>query len=152
AYGGSRGLKLFRSVAINQAPIASLDRPIVNAVTGQAITVNSIENTALRAPMPGVSTIGFALIESTAQSTYHSFQTTVSRRLSAGLQFSASYTFSRSIDNASNPGGGAGADGKLDRSGGIDTANVWGNQLDPRSNRGISDFDRTHYFAFSYVW
>jgi hypothetical protein len=51
-----------------------------------------------------------------------------------------------------NPGGGANSDGSLDRSGGLDTANVWGNQLSPRGNRGISDFDRTHYFVFNYLW
>jgi hypothetical protein len=33
----------------------------------------------------------------------------------------------RSIDNASNVGGGAFSYGSLDRSGGLDTGNVWGN-------------------------
>ena len=152
AYAGSHGVKLFRSVAVNQAPIASVDHPITNAVTGKVITVNSFENSLLRAPMQGVSTAFFALNETTAQSRYNSLQATLNRQFSRGLQFSAAYTFSKSIDNGSNPGGGAGTDGSLDRGGGIDTANVWGNQLDPRANRGLSDFDRTHYFVFNYVW
>ena len=152
AYAGSRGVKLFRGVAVNQARIASLDHPIVNAVTGQVITDNTNANAPLRAPMQGVSSAFFDLNESTAQSTYHSLQATLNRRFSRGLQFSASYTFSKSIDNASNPGGGANSEGLLDRSGGLDTANVWGNQLSPRGNRGISDFDRPHYFVFDYVW
>jgi Carboxypeptidase regulatory-like domain/TonB-dependent Receptor Plug Domain/TonB dependent receptor len=152
AYAGSRGMKLFRGVAVNQAQIASLNHPITNAVTGQVITDNSIENASLRAPLQGVSSAFFLLNESSAQSTYHSLQTSLNRRFSRGLQFSASYTFSKSIDNASNPGGGANSDGSLDRSGGLDTANVWGNQLNPRANRGLSDFDRTHYFVFSSVW
>jgi len=152
AYAGSRGVKLFRVVDVNQAPIASVNHPITNAVTGDVITVNSFENSLLRAPMQGVSTAFFGLNETTAQSTYHSLQITLTRQFSRGLQFSASYTFSKSIDNGSNPGGGAGTDGTLDRSGGIDTANVWGNQLDPRANRGLSDFDRTHYFVCNYVW
>jgi hypothetical protein len=152
AYAGSRGVKLFRTLAVNQAPIASVKHPITNAVTGEVITANSIENAFLRAPMQGVSTVGFALNESTAQSTYHSLQATVNHRFSRGLQFSASYRFSKSIDNASNPGGGANSDGTLNRGGGVDTANVWGNQLDPRANRGISDFDRTHYLVLNYVW
>src|SRR5262249_2867083 len=66
--------------------------------------------------------------------------------------FSTAYTFSKSIDNGSNPGGGANRDGSLDRGGGLDTADVWGNQLDPRSNRGLSDFDRTHYFIANGLW
>jgi Carboxypeptidase regulatory-like domain/TonB dependent receptor len=152
AYAGSHGVKLFRTVNVNQAPIASLNHAITNVVSGDVITVNSVENASLRAPMQAVSTFGFALNESNAQSTYHSLQAIVNRRFSRGLQFSASYTFSKSIDNASNPGGGANSDGALDRSGGIDTANIWGNQFDPRANRGISDFDRTHYFVFNYVW
>src|SRR5205807_6616200 len=146
------GVKLFRSVAVNQAPIASVDHPITNAVTGKTITVNSFENSLLQAPMQGVSTAFFTLNETTAQSRYNSLQATLNRQFSRGLQFSAAYTFSKSIDNGSNPGGGAGTDGSLDRGGGIDTANVWGNQLDPRANRGVSDFDRTHYFAFNYLW
>ncbi len=151
-YVGSRGVKLYRSVNVNQAQIASLDHPIVNAVNGQVITSNTIENAALRAPMQGVDTAGFSLNESTAQSTYHSLQTTFKRHLAGGLQLSASYTFSRSIDDTSNPGGGTNSDGSLDRSGGLDTGNVWGNQLGARTNRGLSDFDRTHYFVFNWVW
>ena len=54
-------------------------------------------------------------------------------------------------------GGGMGVvykaeDTRMDLSGGLDTANVWGNQLDARTNRGISDFDRTHYLVLNYVW
>jgi hypothetical protein len=69
-----------------------------------------------------------------------------------GLQLSWSYTFSRSIDNASNVGGGANTDGSLDRTGGLDTGNVWGSYLSAHANRGLSDFDRTHYFVFDCVW
>jgi len=152
AYVGSRGIKLFRSVAVNQAKIASLDHPIINSITKQTITDNSIENAALRAPFQGVSTAFFDLNQTAAGSTYHSLQVSLAHQFSRGLQFSAAYTFSRSIDNASNPGGGVNSDGTLDRSGGLDTANVWGNQLDPRANRGLSDFDRTHNFVFSGTW
>src|ERR1700692_3459226 len=38
----SRSAKLFRSVAVNQARIASLRHPITNLVTGQVITDNTI--------------------------------------------------------------------------------------------------------------
>lgn len=152
AYAGSRGVKLFRSVAVNQAQIASLNHTVTNVVTSQIITDNSIENASLRAPLQGVSSAFFLLNESSAQSTYHSIQTSLNRRLSSGLQFFVSYTFSKSIDNTSNPGGGANSDGSLDRSGGLDTGNVWGNQLNPHANRGLSDYDRTHYFVFSSVW
>src|ERR1700687_3141243 len=63
----------------------------------------------------------------------------LTKRVSSGLQFLASYTYAKSIDN------GSGQEG-------FDTANVLGNQLDNRANRGISDFDRTHRFVLSYLW
>lgn len=151
-YAGSRGLRLLRSLAVNQARIASQRHPIVNPVTGDTITTNSFDDAALRAPLQGVDTGAFALNQSSAQSTYHSFQATLNRKMSQGLQVSLSYTFSKSIDDTSNPGGGANSDGTLDRGGGVDTGNLWGNVLDPHANRGLSDFDRTHVLAFTYVW
>jgi hypothetical protein len=99
-------VKLFRSVNVNEARIASANHPIVNHVTGQIITVNSVENASLRAPMQGVSTIGFAVNETDAQSNYHSLQASMNRRFSHGLQFSAAYTFSKSIDNPLAPEAG----------------------------------------------
>ena len=153
AYVGTRGLQLFRQVAFNQARIASLRHPIVNDVTGELITANTRDNAALRAPFQGAE-MGGALTfnQSSGQSTYHSLQATLTRRLSSGLQFLASYTFSKSIDDASGPGGGAGSDGTLDTSGGLDTSWIIGHQFDGRANRGISDFDRTHRFVASAIW
>ena len=63
----------------------------------------------------------------------------LTRRLSKGLQLLASFTYAKSIDNAS---------GQAD----IDTTTILGNQLDDRANRGVSDFDRTHRFVLSYLW
>lgn len=152
AYAGSRGLRLLRSLPVNQARIASARHPVVNAVTGDIYTTNTLSDAALRAPLQGVDTAGFALNQSSAQSTYHSLQVTLNRRMSRGLQVSLCYTFSRSIDNTSNPGGGANLDGTPDRGGGLDSGSLWGNVLDPDANRGLSDFDRTHVLAFTYVW
>jgi len=153
AYVGTRGLKLFRQLAFNQARIASLRHPIVNEVTGEVITANTEENAASRAPFQGGLTGGgLTFNQSSGQSTYHSLQATVTRRLSHGLQFLASYTFSKSIDDASGPGGGAGSDGAVDTGGGLDTSWIIGHQFDARANRGISDFDRTHRFVASSIW
>src|SRR5258705_9327318 len=65
----------------------------------------------------------------------------LTKRLSDGLQFLASYTYSRSLDNASSGSGDVG-----------DSTIVIGNQLDNRANRGLSDFDRTHRLVLSYLW
>ncbi len=144
AYAGTRGVNLIRDLAINQARLASPQHPIVNAVTGQIITTNTPANVSLRAPYQGVEVGGFLQIQSTAQSTYNSLQMSLTRRLSKGLQLLASYTYAKSLDNAS---GGSDGTGEV-----RDTINIAGNQLDNRANRGVSDFDRTHRFVLSYLW
>ena len=139
AYVGTRGLNLLRPLAINQARLASPQQPIINEVTGQVITTNTPGNAGLRAPFQGVDISGFNQIQSTGQSSYNSLQMSLTKRLSKGLQFLASYTFASSIDN------GSGQDT-------FDTFPILGNQLDNRANRGVSDFDRTHRFVLSYLW
>ena len=142
---GTRGLNLIRSVGINQARLASPQAPIINAVNGRVITTNTADpaNVSLRAPYQGVE-LGVLQIQTTAQSTYNSLQMSLTRRFSRGLQFLVSYTYGRSIDNSSGTNGGL-ADAVRD------TAIILGNQLDNRANRGLSDFDRTHRLAVSYL-
>lgn len=157
AYVGTRGINLYRRVAINQARLASPQRPIINVVTGEIITTNTPQNAISRAPYQGVSITnlniaGFNQDQASAQSTYHSLQTSLTRRLARGLQFLASYTFAKSIDNASGTGGGANTNGLIDTGDIADSGFFPGNQLDNRANRGVSDFDRAHRFVFSFIW
>src|SRR5215472_15045057 len=152
AYAGANGKKLFRQVAINQAKLATPQDPVTNAVTGQVFTMNSPGDAALRAPLQGVSITGFSLTESTAASSYHSLQLSVAERATDHLQFLAAYTYAKSIDNASGLGGGAGISGVVNTGALNDASPILGNQSDPRANRGVSDFDRTHRFVLSDVW
>jgi hypothetical protein len=139
AYVGARGVNLPRLIALNQARLASPQHPIVNQVTGAIITTNTPQNAQLRAPFQGVSTVNFSQSQGTAQSTYNSLQVSLTRRLSKGLQFLASYTFAKAIDNAS---------GRDE----FDFSTILGDQLNNRANRGVSDFDRSHRFVVSYLW
>ncbi|MGH9843327.1 MAG: TonB-dependent receptor domain-containing protein, partial [Blastocatellia bacterium] len=148
-YVGTRGLNLFRQVAVNQARLASASAPIIDETTGASITTNTPANAALRAPFRGVGINNFSINQSTAQSSYNSLQTSLTKRFSQGLQFLASYTWAKSIDNASGQGGGSGIGGVINPGGVGETIGVLGNQLDNRGNRGVSDFDRTHRFVFS---
>jgi hypothetical protein len=156
AYVGSRGTNLLTNVGINQAALASPQHPIVNEVLramgmpGAVITTNTPANAQLRAPFQGASLSssgssvpGFGQTQTTAQSTYNSLQMSLTRRFANGLQFLAAYTYARSIDNTS--GGTVGAAG-------IDSGSIFGNQLDNRANRGVSNFDRPHRFVLSYLW
>jgi hypothetical protein len=68
-----------------------------------------------------------------ADSSYHAFQTLVNRRFSHGLQFLASYTWSKSLDNASS----------------FEDAV---NPIDPRKSRSLSLFDARHRLVFSEYW
>ena len=93
----------------------------------------------LRAPYQGADIAGFQQFQYTAESAYNSLQMSLTRRLSRGLQLLASYTYAKSLDNAS---------GQAE----LDASTILGNQLDDRANRGVSDFDRTHRFVLSYLW
>ena len=152
AYVGTHGLNLFRQVAINQARLASLQNPIINDVTGAVITTNTPSNAPLRAPFQGVDINGFFQNQTTAQSSYNSLQTSLTQRLTKGLQFLASYTYAKSIDNASGTGGGAGIVGIVNPGAVADTSIILGDQLNNRANRGVSDFDRPHRLVLSYLW
>jgi hypothetical protein len=139
AYVGTRGRNLMRNVRINQSRLASTQQPIVNEVTGQVITTNTPANALLRAPYQGADIAGFQQFQYTAESSYNSLQISLTRRLSKGLQLLASYTYAKSLDNAS---GGESTDASV----------ILGNQFDSRANRGVSDFDRRHRFVLSYLW
>jgi len=152
AYVGTRGQHLFRQVAINQARLASPQDPIRNEVTAAVITTNTPDNATLRAPFQGVEINSFFQNQTTAQSSYNSLQVSLTQRASRGLQFLASYTYAKSIDNGSGTGGGAGISGVVNPGSVADTSIGLGNQLNNRANRGVSDFDRTHRFILSYLW
>ena len=77
-----------------------------------------------------------------AHSFYHGLQAQLRRRMSRGLQFQASYSFSKSIDDSSNFFSTS------------ESANFTSSPVndDPRFNRGLSGFDVRHYFAGSLLW
>jgi hypothetical protein len=68
-----------------------------------------------------------------ANSGYNSLQVSVDKRFARGLQFTAAYTFSKSIDEASS------FEGIL-------------NPLPGANNRSLSLFDARHRFVLSYFW
>jgi hypothetical protein len=85
---------------------------------------------------------GSYICQTTFNANYNSLQTSLSKRVSRGLEFLASYTFSKSIDNTSGTGGLSSLD--LDFLG--------NDQTDARSSRGLTDFDRKHRFVATFVY
>src|SRR6185295_19046555 len=80
-----------------------------------------------------------------ANSIYHSFQLRVEKRFSNGLQFLASYTNQKSIDDSSVGGGG------LTWLGGS-LSNVLQDPNNRRLDRSLSQFDISQILQFSYVY
>lgn len=111
SYVGTRGTHLPRTVQLNQAD------------------PNTTGNANLRRPFLGYGTIGYN--ENSAESKYHALQMNLGRRMSRGLMFEASYTWSKGLGH------------------------VEGNPMDSRNKRldyGLLELDRTHMFVFNYVW
>ena len=86
--------------------------------------------------LPGILAPSVLAMANPYRSWYNSLQTQVIKRASRGVTFTAAYTFSKSIDNASNA--------------------IWGYEFDNpfnlRYQKGLSDFDRRHVFTGSVLW
>ncbi|HEX4750510.1 MAG TPA: carboxypeptidase-like regulatory domain-containing protein [Bryobacteraceae bacterium] len=122
SYVGSLGRKLLRLVDVNQefgpsTPTAGPYSPGLSSLAVQGFGVH--------------------LMQTSANSNYSSLQASLTHRMSHGLQFLASYTWSHSIDDYSG-----------DPTGTSDVSVVPGNQV-LLNNRASSDFDRRQRLVFS---
>jgi hypothetical protein len=94
-------------------------------------------NTALRTPFIGVNP-NADLWTAEGISFYNALQVGLTKRMSHGLQITAAYTYSHSLDEGSGLGAGLFFNGN--------------NPLDPRTSYASSDFDRTHVFNIGYLY
>jgi hypothetical protein len=118
AYVGSKGTKLLGARDLNQ-PLPS-PQPINPRPVPQFADIN--------------------ILESSGDSNYHSLQTRFQQRFQHGLTALASYTWSKSIDDASSFFTSAG------------DANFPQNSRDTRAERALSNFDMRHRFSLSYSY
>ncbi|MEW5977367.1 MAG: TonB-dependent receptor [Acidobacteriota bacterium] len=95
-----------------------------------------------RDTIPNVGSI--TLFANAFSSVYHSLQAKAEKRLSRGLQFLTTYTFSKSIDDKS----GSSVTGGSDSNPGSKPQNPF----DTRSDRGLSSFDRRHRFVSAFTY
>jgi hypothetical protein len=135
-YVGTRGTHLQRLRSLNQALASSAQNPIRNTNT------NTVANVALRVPVLGIPADALQEVESEGSSWYNGLEVSLTKRLSHGLQFLASYTFSKTLDTD-------GADINGTSAGIVLTL---GDQNSPRQRWGRANFDRTHRFIFSTTW
>jgi hypothetical protein len=135
-YVGARGTHLQRFRSLNQALDASPSRPI------NGVNSNTLANIARRVPIPGIRSDSLREMESEGTSWYNGLEVSLTKRLGHGLQFLASYTFSKTLDTD-------GADINSTSSG---NALTLGDQNSPSQRWGRASFDRTHRFVFSATW
>lgn len=135
-YVGTRGTHLVRQRSLNQALSASANSPI------RGVTTNSVANIPLRVPNLGVPPDSLVEMESEGSSWYNGLEASLTKRLGHGLQFLASYTFSKTLDT----------DGTNINSTSSGNALTLGDQNSPRQRWGRASFDRTHRFIFSETW
>lgn len=135
-YVGTRGTHLVRQRSLNQASSASQNAPI------RGVATNTVANVSLRVPILGILPDSLQLMESEGSSWYNGLEASLTKRLSRGLQFLASYTLSKILDTD-------GADVNSTSSGNAPTL---GDQNSPRQRWGRASFDRSHRFVFSTTW
>ena len=111
-----------------------------------SITQSTAANINARVPTQflGLANSRGVFTDNGGSSTYHSAQFTLSHQYSNGLYFQGAYTFSKSIDNGSGSAFTDELNGNL--------AGPFATLLDPRGNRGLSNFDRTHRVSISYQY
>jgi hypothetical protein len=105
------------------------------------VTTTTNENIAQRVPFEGVGS-GSYTCGTTFTASYNSLQSSVTQRLNHGLQFQASYTYSKNLDYTSGTGG-------LDS---LELSFLSNDQTNPRQARGLDNLDRTHRFVLSFVY
>jgi hypothetical protein len=79
----------------------------------------------------------FTYESSAGNSVFHAGSVRVRKRLAHGIGFGATYTYSKSIDDASSVGGGSGV--------------VIHNPFDIAADRGLSTFDQRHKFTGNWI-
>jgi hypothetical protein len=136
-YVGGRGLHQTHTRAINQALLVSPSNPI------RGITTNTVANVNQRVPILGIPAAanGARFVEASGKTWHNSLQTSLTKRMAKGLQFTAGYTWSKTMDRM-------GTTSQVNAQG---TPGV-GNSGSQKANWGKTEQNRDHRFVFSYVY
>ncbi len=146
-YVGNHGQHEVLPIPFNQPLIATPQHP----VNGQSYSYGGVSplslnlepvstsefagNAPIRVPYVGYD-MNSVLFSAEGISNYSALQLQVRKRLSNGLQFTGTYTWSHALDEQS----------------GLGLFFTGNNPLVPRSNYGSADFDQTHVFLVNYSY
>ena len=146
-YVGNHGTHLVLPVPFNQ-PLVATSTNVVNGQTTsyggtsplfldtEPISTNEYAgNAPIRVAYPGYD-MNSVSYKTEGTSNFNALQLQVHKRMSNGLQFTSSYTWSHSLDEQS----------------GLGLFFTGNNPLTPRANYGSSDFDQTHVFLINYSY
>ncbi len=130
------------SLAKNAAVPAGTPGTVQNADGSITITQTTMDNVSARVPPQylGFNADQLFWEENQGFSNYHALQTSLVHRWSNGLYTQVAYTYSRCMDNGSGSQYGDELNG----------LQQFGDLINPRSNYGPCDFDRTHRLVISY--
>ena len=149
-YAGSRGLKLQAGRVLNQLPDSALalgtalqqlgQNPFFGQIQTGALSANMVSGAQLLRPFPQFT--GVTAVNSTwGASTYHALVMKLDKRFAHGVNFIASYSFSKLIDNVP-----AGLNGESLSNPGIQDNN------NLRAERAVSTLDIPQRLVLSYIW
>ena len=146
-YVGNHGTHEVLPIPFNQGIIATAQNPVNNQTTsyggatpltlnGEPVFTSEFSgNAPIRVPFPGYD-MNSVLFEAEGVSNYHALQLQARKRLSMGLQLTASYTWSHALDEQS----------------GLGLFFTGNNPLSPRGSYASADFDQTHVFLINYSY
>jgi len=164
-YVGSKGTRLNRRENTNTAEpngpdaliqASSVPAQPINPLTGQPFLSDPVANAGLRERFRRLVPVAINLWEnntlyfldnvfqttSTAFSNYHSLQLRGEKRVSAGLTFIASWTWSKAMSDATGFSGG----------GMFDTGNRIQNIFNKRADKGLASLDHRHRISYAAVY
>jgi hypothetical protein len=146
-YVGNHGTHEVLPIPFNQPTIATPQNPVNGqtssyggtsplSLDNEPVFTNEFSgNAPIRVPFPGYD-MNSVLYQAEGVSNYHALQLQARKRLSMGLQLTASYTWSHALDEQS----------------GLGLFFTGNNPLTPRANYASSDFDQTHVFLVNYSY
>jgi len=143
-YVGNHGVHEVLPIPFNQPLIATPQNPVngqmysygLNEIKSETVSTSEFAgNAPARVPYIGYD-MNSVLYQASGISSYNALQLQARKRFSSGLQFTASYTWSHSLDEQS----------------GLGLFFTGNNPLDPKSNYGSSDFDQTHVFLINFSY
>src|SRR6185295_538136 len=155
--GASRGSNLEHNFKIeyNEVWIFNLERELSSSTLLSLAyigshTVHADSATVLNVPLPGAGVIAarrpipqlsqISDIRWNGWATYHAFTLAAKRRFTKGLMFDANWTWSHSIDDASDPGAT------------LNETNLPQNVYDLAAEKASSSFDHRHRVVVSFVY